>query len=73
MLFRVLYGFEYKILCDVESEKKVGGMWKEVRIYLQRECCQGSEVWSILVRGQVIRKRWKGSSTSAGPLGQASA
>lgn len=51
MLFRVFYGFEYKILCDVESEKKVGGMWKEVRIYLQRECCQGSEVWSILVRG----------------------
>ena len=24
------------------------GYWKEVTIYLQREYCQGLEVWSIL-------------------------
>lgn len=46
MLFRVLSDFKYKTLCDIESEKRAeGGMGKEVRNHLQKEWCQGSEVW----------------------------
>lgn len=46
MLFRVLSGFTYKVLCGIDSEKKAeGATGKEVRNHLQREWCQGSEVW----------------------------
>lgn len=49
MLFRVLSDFKYKMWCDIEK-KAEGRMGKEVRNHLQREWCQGSEVWSCVER-----------------------
>lgn len=69
MLFKVLSGFKYRALCDIEFEKKLKEEWGK-RNHLQKEWCQGSKVWSSLERGQVIRKRWQVPTNSADPIGQ---
>ena len=55
MLFRVLSGFKHKILCDIESKKKVGGGMGKEKAPAER-VASGIKVWSNLETGQVIKR-----------------